>query len=229
MGTHPIFESDFDCLTVLERKRKMSSSIKSKRFDRRRAGRAGRKGTGVAPEVLDEVLKKEGVIKDHVDGEEARVDDAINTSIHNRDLNEPINADAIQAEFTPVKSFTRTSHRYSATEEQQRETKEHSPYALKTKATNNNEPKPPPPPPALSSDEDDDECDAVEQQQQQQQRQQHVDDDLKVQIEDLEDEIDELRLQLRQKDTVIAEKDLEISRLKRSARRTRQPARQSDF
>merc|ERR1711935_99258 len=228
MGTHPIFESDFDCLTVLERKRKMSSSIKSKRFDRRRAGRAGRKGTGVAPEVLDEVLKKEGIIKDHVDGEEARVDDAINTSIHNRDLNEPINAEAIQAEFTPVKSFTRTSHRYSATEEQKRETKEHSPYALKTKATNNNETKPPPPPPALSSDEDDDECDAVEQQQQQQ-RQQHVDDDLKVQIEDLEDEIDELSIQLRQKDAVIAEKDLEISRLKRSARRTRQPARQSDF
>ena len=50
-----------------------------------------------------QVLKNEGVKKDTVDGEEERIEAAINTSIQNRDLNEPVNREAIKAEYTPTK------------------------------------------------------------------------------------------------------------------------------
>lgn len=205
--------------------------MKASRFSRRRAGREGRKGTGigVAPEVLDEVLKNEGVKKDTVDGEEERIEAAINTSIQNRDLNEPVNREAIKAEYTPTKSFQR-SHRYS---QEDRDSKESSPYSLKTKtySTNNNEQPvqqklPPPPPSSSSSSESEPEPSRNNERLVGNNNQ--ANNDLQLEIEDLQDEIEELRLQLRQKDTIIAEKDLEISRLKRSARRTRQP-RQSDF
>ena len=50
-----------------------------------------------------QVLKNEGVKKDVVDGEEERIEAAINTSIQNRDLNEPVNRDAVKAEYKPTK------------------------------------------------------------------------------------------------------------------------------
>jgi len=173
-----------------------------------------------------QVLKNEGVKKDVVDGEEERIEAAINTSIQNRDLNEPVNRDAVKAEYKPTKSFQR-SHRYS---QEDRDSKESSPYSLKTKtySTNNNEQpvqqKLPPPPSSSSSESEPEPTRDNERLVGSNQ----ANNDLQLEIEDLQDEIEELRLQLRQKDTIIAEKDLEISRLKRSARRTRQP-RQSDF
>merc|ERR1712227_621883 len=217
MGTHPIFESDFDCLTD-----KKVMPLKSKRFSRRNDARKAT-GIGVSKEELDEVLCQQKDAKDQPDGQ---LQDAINTSIQNRDKNEPVNEDAVKAEYVPTKTVTRRQ-RYSQKESDDRESKETSPYSLKSRtySSNNNEQQKFVEPSSESEDEPPQPANRVGQQA----VGQNETDDLLLEIENLEDKIQELQLQLKQKDTIIAEKDLEINRLKRSARqRTRQP-RQSDF
>lgn len=196
--------------------------MRSSRFSRRR-GNQNRKGTGVSAEVLDEVLKKEGLKgeTDQADG----VDDNLNISIRNREINEPINQEALNAEYKPSRTVTR-SYRTST---EDREEKESSPYTLKAKsphANNNEAPRAPPTVDVEPSSESED-----EQLPPHRINRSGEDDDLQLVIEDLKEEIEELHIQLNKKDTIIAEKDFEIKKLKRAARRTQQQQqpRQSDF
>jgi len=122
--------------------------------------------------------------------------------------------------------------RYSQKESDDRESKETSPYSLKSRtySSNNNEQAAQQKfvQPSSESEEEEPPARVGQQVAQSGQNADEV-DTLMLEIESLEDKIQELQLKLRQKDTIIAEKDLEINRLKRSARqRTRQP-RQSDF
>jgi len=200
---------------------------KKNRFSRRADPRKAT-GIGVSKEELDEVLCKQ---KD-VDQADGKLQDALDTSIQNRDKNEPVNEDALKAEYVPIKTVTRRQ-RYSQKESDDRETKETSPYSLKSRtySSNNNEQAAQQKfvQPSSESEEEEEPPPARVGQQVAQTKQDDEVDNLLHEIEDLEDQIEALKVQLSRKDAIIAEKDLEINRLKRSARqRTRQP-RQSDF
>merc|ERR1712235_157129 len=62
MGTHPIFESDFDCLT----EKKMAKSLRSKRMRRNRALQAGKKAPRVLKRLKEnlELAKKFSAMRD---------------------------------------------------------------------------------------------------------------------------------------------------------------------
>merc|ERR1712235_1843 len=64
MGTHPIFESDFDCLT--EKFQKMAKSLRSKRMRRNRALQAEKKAPRVLKRLKDNLdqAKKFNAMRD---------------------------------------------------------------------------------------------------------------------------------------------------------------------
>ena len=95
--------------------------LKSKRFSRRNDARKAT-GIGVSKEELDEVRLLQKIRsrlsitvfekntfqvlcqqKDAKDQPDGQLQDAINTSIQNRDKNEPVNEDAVKAEYVPTK------------------------------------------------------------------------------------------------------------------------------
>jgi len=102
-------------------------TMKSKRFSRRTDARKAT-GIGVSKEELDEVLCQ----KKDADQPDGKLQDALDTSIQNRDKNEPVNEDAIKAEYVPTKTVTRRQ-RYSQKESDDREKRDKS---LFTEITN---------------------------------------------------------------------------------------------